>query len=329
VIHRFNVWLGPVFDLLRQPEAELRAADGLPADAVRRDPENPQHKFTLNPFARLAVFAVLFILTFLFVNTIYMAVTGSATMPEIVFTTLAALCALGSYLLFTCLMEGRVWPIELAARRWVGVLLGIAAGVVLITVIVGIIALFGAYRIRGLNPAHSFWLDFINMGIAAALVEEILLRGVLARVLEDAVGSWISIGIVTVAVVLLQLRVSTSPVALLAVAAGSGVLLTAVYFVTRSLWWVMGLHLAWNMTENLWGSVMSASLSANSGLPATSWPGPAWLTGGAVGVEASIVAFFLFGGASAWILVQAQRHGLIVAPSWKRGERPVSAGHAA
>jgi hypothetical protein len=70
----------------------------------------------------------------------------------------------------------------------------------------------------------------------------------------------------------------------------AGVWLAVGYFRTRSLWFPLGLHWAWNW---LMGSVLGLPVSGNTGL--TRAPllhatdaGPVWLTGGAYGIEGGL-----------------------------------------
>ena len=67
------------------------------------------------------------------------------------------------------------------------------------------------------------------------------------------------------------------------------VLLAAAYMYTRSLWFVMGLHFAWNFTE---GGIFSTSVSGGraEGMIGVQFTGSDALTGGAFGPEASLPA---------------------------------------
>jgi uncharacterized protein len=73
----------------------------------------------------------------------------------------------------------------------------------------------------------------------------------------------------------------------LAIAIEAGILLGGVYMLTRRLWLAMGLHLAWNLTQ---GGVYGVAVSGHAmdGLLESALSGPAWLSGGAFGAEASV-----------------------------------------
>ncbi len=93
----------------------------------------------------------------------------------------------------------------------------------------------------------------------------------------------------------------------LAIALESGVLLGLAYAVTRTLWWPIGLHFGWNLTE---GGIFGAAVSGgqNVGLVSASLSGRPLISGGAFGPEASIAAVAVSVCASAvlvWATVRA------------------------
>lgn len=60
---------------------------------------------------------------------------------------------------------------------------------------------------------------------------------------------------------------------------------------TRSLWWVFGLHAAWDWSETFLFGTADSGLAATGHLLATHAIGPAWLSGGSVGPEGSVIVF--------------------------------------
>src|SRR5262249_14558687 len=111
----------------------------------------------------------------------------------------------------------------------------------------------------------------------------------------------------------------------IAIALEAGVLLAAAYVVTGRLWLPIGLHAAWNFTE---GSVFGMSVSGGrqaASLFGGTLSGPAILTGGAVGPEASIVAVVVCLALAFLLLRRAVRGGRIERPPWSRRENPAAA----
>jgi membrane protease YdiL (CAAX protease family) len=152
----------------------------------------------------------------------------------------------------------------------------------------------------------------------AAFQEEILLRGALFRIVEESLGSWIALGL-SAAVFggLHAFNDGATAIGCIAVALEAGVLLAAAYIFTRRLWLPIGLHLGWNFAEGgLFGSVVSGG--AAHGLLASRLHGPDWLSGGAFGPEASVIAVVLCLAAGLALVRLAVRRRQVVAPFWRR-----------
>jgi membrane protease YdiL (CAAX protease family) len=138
----------------------------------------------------------------------------------------------------------------------------------------GPIALFGA----------------VPLAIGAGLAEEVALRGVVFRVVEEWLGTAAALAISALLFGLLHLG---NPHATwwssLAIAIEAGVLLAVAFTVTRRLWLPIGIHAAWNWTQS---AVFGAAVSGTSSV---GWlrgqlHGPEILTGGEFGPEASLPA---------------------------------------
>jgi uncharacterized protein len=198
---------------------------------------------------------------------------------------------------------------------------GIAAGAALFFLVAAIAAAAGVYRITGRGGAANIVLPLISASMMPAIMEELLFRGILFRWLEDFSGSWATL-IVTSA--LFGLAHSQNPGATLfstfAIAVEGGLLLGGSYMLTRSLWMPIGLHAAWNFTQ---GPVLGVPVSGNPvhGLIRAKLEGPAILSGGAFGLEASIIAIAVCAAAGIWFLWLAVRRGEVVQPWWVRRRR--------
>lgn len=129
---------------------------------------------------------------------------------------------------------------------------------------------------------------------------------VLAQVLAVAGGSLIAVLAGD------DLSAGTPGWAQLGLVIEAGILLGAAYLVTRRLWFVIGIHLAWNAVQ---GGVYSSSISgteAQHGLLRLEATGPDWLTGGTMGVEGSAVTVLVGLVAGIILLVIAVRRGHLV-----------------
>ena len=164
--------------------------------------------------------------------------------------------------------------------------------------------------------------------LVAAVMEETLLRGVMFRIIEESLGSWIALAISAVVFGGLHaFNPGATMASSAAVALEAGVLLAAVFMCTRTLWMPIGLHFGWNFTE---GGIFGASVSGGSahGLLATRLHGPDLLSGGQFGPEASLVAVVVCLAAGIAFMRLAVRRRRVVAPAWRRrsgGTAPIAA----
>ena len=155
--------------------------------------------------------------------------------------------------------------------------------------------------------------------LVAAFIEELVFRGVLFRIIEESLGSWLALGLSALLFGLLHaFNHGATWVSTLAIALEAGVLLAAVYMFSRRLWTCIGLHCAWNFAE---GGVFGASVSGGKagGLLAARFRGPDILTGGEFGPEASVVAVLICLAAGVAFVQLARRRGYVVRPFWRRG----------
>lgn len=205
-------------------------------------------------------------------------------------------------------------PVEFGA----GFLLGAA----LFTTTIGIIWALGDYTITGVNHWTAV-LSPLAFGIAAGVMEEIMFRGVIFRITEDWVGSW---GALAFSSLLFGAGHLANPhatlMSALSIALEAGVLLGAAFMVTRRLWLPIGLHAAWNFTQDgIFGAPVSGMVP--HGLFVSRLSGPVWATGGGFGPEASLPAV-LVALSAVWLLVYAVRSGRVVRPVWRRTSRNAS-----
>ncbi|MDR1212531.1 MAG: CPBP family intramembrane metalloprotease [Propionibacteriaceae bacterium] len=310
------------------PDLKLRSTDLLPPDQPAKPWPSP-HPARYNALTRLLAFVGVLVAVLVVEASIFFAATTQDLIDAPYWLTELALitACLAAYLVTGLLTEQRLDLIELAPRRIGGLARGLAFGLVAVAVCLGLLALFGSYRVVGLNHDYSPWLDLMTLGLGAAVTEEIVFRGLAFRLLEDVLGSWAAVALTATAFGLLHVA---NPEGTwqggVAITIEAGLLFAAIYIVSRSLWWVIGFHLAWNVAQGpLFGSVVSGSGRSQSWLVAE-MPGPDWLSGGAFGLEASIVPVLLLGGLAVWLLALAGRRGLMVAPWWVRRRRLWTAG---
>jgi membrane protease YdiL (CAAX protease family) len=192
------------------------------------------------------------------------------------------------------------WTVRLIEQRRASELAigpGIAPfliGCVIGAVLMGLVYLiFDRLGMVAFTPGTG-WTGLAN-GLAAsfagAVIEELIMRAILFRVVEEMTGTTIAIAFSAILFGLLHaFNPGATVVSTSAIAIEAGVLLALGYALTRNIWLVVGLHMAWNFTEgDIFGAKVSGNAASHS-LMRTTLSGPEIVTGGAFGPEASVVA---------------------------------------
>jgi membrane protease YdiL (CAAX protease family) len=182
-------------------------------------------------------------------------------------------------------------PVEVARAGAVGrFAAGMLIGFAMLAAVIVNIAFLGGYRVNGLGSVTGA-LALLGFMAAAAVTEELLFRGVLFRIIEERIGTWISLLLTGVVFGALHL---VNPDATLwgatAIAIEAGFMLAACYAATRNLWVPMGLHFGWNFAL---GGIAGAPVSGNGdseGLLDATFSGSTLVTGGDFGPEGSLYA---------------------------------------
>jgi len=282
-------------------------------------------------FLRLPLLRLPVALVFLFPVFLLESLTPRWTRPyvgrpaDIVLGALVA-CLLGwaAYRLYVRAIERRS-AIEFGAQgaaRELGS--GLALGAALFSVVIGVLGALGVYTATGWRGPQVLVAP-LAISVGAAVIEELLFRGAIFRIIEATLGTWIALAISALLFGAAHLgNENASWLAAAAIALEAGVMLGAAYVLTRRLWLPIGIHAAWNFTQ---GGIFSVAVSGGKtiGLLEATLAGPPWLTGGAFGAEASVVALVLCTALGVWLLVLAARRGNFIAPFWRRRSAPHAA----
>ena len=124
--------------------------------------------------------------------------------------------------------------------------------------------------------------------IFSAAAEEVLFRGYPLQTLTRANLAWLGVALTSVPFAAVHLKnPNVSPVFTFINTTLAGVWLAVAYLRTRSLWFPLGIHWSWNWAQ---ASLLGLPVSGINNLaPApllhSMNAGPAWLTGGAYGIE--------------------------------------------
>lgn len=219
---------------------------------------------------------------------------------------------------------------ELDWRKSPQLLWGLLAALLLFTVVTAELWAANAYSITGHGGA-PLWTLFLLTAVVPGITEEIISRGILFRLTEEGLGTWIAL---LVSALFFGFAHIGNPGATvwssLAISIEAGLLFGLLYHVTRSLWWCIGLHAGWNFAQ---GAVFGIPVSGIKvdGLLESRLQGPDWLDGGGFGAEASVLTVLTCGVVSLLLARRMLRARSMVAPFWKRarampGDPPQASG---
>ena len=185
-------------------------------------------------------------------------------------------------------------PVRTAFGRdfWVGLAWGAAST----SLLAGLIAAFGGYRILGLALHGGALWYFTGVWIIANLLigfsEEIQFRAYLLATLADGIGFWAAAILLSIGFG--ALHYFLKPHERWEDFVSTGLLGLFMCFTLRrtgSLAFAIGFHAAFDLTNLFVWSGQNAGEYAVGHLLEARWQGPQWLTGGLLGPEASRMVF--------------------------------------
>ena len=195
--------------------------------------------------------------------------------------------------------------------------LGITIGFGLQSLTIAVIYLANGYQIESVNSVWAV-IPALAMGFMSAISEEILIRGILFRHLEEKLGSYIALGISALIFGALHLaNDGSSLIAGLGIALQAGLLLGAAYIYTKNLWFPIAIHFAWNFSQSgIYGASTSGHTLSTS-LIKSKIEGNEIITGGAFGPEASIQATVFCLIVAVVLIIVNKKQNKIIPPYWK------------
>lgn len=222
-----------------------------------------------------------------------------------------------SYILFFKKYEKRTVT-EFASKGIAkNLIIGISVGFILQSLTILVIYLNGSYSVAAVNPVSFILIPFTIM-FTVAIIEEILVRGIIFRILEEKLGSYISLAISSVLFGVFHLANPHGTLLSGICITTAGFLFGAAYIYSRSLWLPIALHFAWNFTQSgIFGAITSGNEKTNS-LLESKIQGAEYITGGEFGPEGSIQAIAFCVVATIVFLILIHKENKIIKPSWKR-----------
>ena len=225
--------------------------------------------------------------------------------------------AVTSYILFFTYYEKRAVT-ELSSKRLAqNLILGTLIGFVLQALTILVIYISGGFSIVAVNPV-SFILIPLTVAFTIAIIEEILVRGIVFRIIEEKLGTYIALSISAVLFGALHMANPNSTMLSGLCITFAGFLLGAAFVYSRNLWFPIALHFAWNFTQSgIFGAITSGNEKTKS-LLESKIQGSVLLTGGEFGPEGSIQATLFCLIAAIVLLALSHKENKIIAPYWKK-----------
>jgi uncharacterized protein len=244
--------------------------------------------------------------------------TANGLMFNLVVAIVQCILAVWCYILLYRYFEKRQITELSSASFLKNAIPGFLTGIALQSLIVLVLYVAGGYVITRVNPA-SFMLPAFTTALTAGFVAEIIIRGILFRLVEEKLGTAITIGIMMLLFMVMHLGSEGSTVlSVLAVSMQAGFLLSAVYVLTRNLWFPIFLHFAWDFAEpGIFGAINPGN-SIDKSLFTSQVSGPDIFSGGPLGPVNSIQSLLLCLLAGMFFLWLARRRKNFILPYWNK-----------
>ena len=282
----------------------------------------PNSKILYNPFIRIVIGIGICVTVFIIVQAAIAWLLGfthvSDEIKTLITSVIATIAVLTTYIKLYSKYENRSIA-ELSTKHLVkNIIIGIALGALLQCLTIYVIYINHSFSVIATN-SFLYILPGLGISLSAAILEEILFRGIIFRITEEKLGSYIALAISASIFGAAHLANPNSTLlAALGIAVQAGLLLGAAYIYTRNLWFPIALHFAWDFTQSgIFGATMSGGTIGKS-LLTTRIDGPTLISGGAFGPEGSIQAtLFCLAAAIVLMIINHKQHKLIK-PYWAK-----------
>lgn len=187
-------------------------------------------------------------------------------------------------------------PLVLYRKAGRGLALGFGAASALLLVLaaIGVMRISAlALSLAAIVPNAVRWaLVFLVVG----LFEELLLRGYAQATLACSIGFWPAAFLLSILFALMHVRNPGETLLGLVAVGCFGLFFCYTLRVTGNLWLAVGFHAAWDWAESFFYGVPDSGTRMAGHLLDATFAGPAWLAGGSVGPEGSVLVFATLAG---------------------------------
>jgi uncharacterized protein len=283
---------------------------------------NNPSKFISFFLVRIVIGAFALIATVAFTELIVYSATQLAKAGEvtasIITDTFNSLAALFVYILIFRLLERR--KIEELSRNDLPkfAFLGFTLGLIIQSLFILIIYLNGGYRVVDINPFY-FILHSLATALMAGFVAELLIRGVFFRILEEKLGTILTLIIAVIFFALAHMnKEGANWLSIAATTTEAGFMLSTAFIYSRSLWLPIFLHFAWDFVEpGIFGAINPGNSIKESWI-SSEITGSPLITGGSLGPQNSIQSLLICAITGIVFLWLAYRKKRFIKPFWAK-----------
>jgi membrane protease YdiL (CAAX protease family) len=288
---------------------------------MKSRPESLLLKILLFPLTRIIIGTAVFIAVPILFNNWILKPALSEILPDesteqVIRWTISIFILIFLYVGLFRLYERR--SITEFAIRYAGKenLVGFIAGGLLVGIIVLVLLISGNISFTMLNRFSIIFKPLI-LFILLALGEEIIFRGIIYRITEQSLGTWLALIISAMLFGIGHITNSHADFLGIFSVAVAGIFLGVLYTIRARLWYPLAVHVGWNFFQYFFGLPISGNDDFEYFMIA-SREGPAWFVGGDFGIENSVLAIILILGLTIYLLHLARKQDRIIQPYWKR-----------
>jgi uncharacterized protein len=195
--------------------------------------------------------------------------------------------------------------------------LGAISGSVILSLTIYWMFLLGDFTILSSHPFLKLLPD-MGVNFTNSIIAETLFIGIFFRILEEKLGSWFSVWLMTAIFAVIHLMIPQGSIAgALAIGLNAGFLLGASYIFTRSLWCPIGIHFAWDFMQSHFYGASVNGIPAYLSLFTTRIEGPNLISGGYFGPQGSIQSGLFCLSAGFLFMAMSQKRKRMIQPNWK------------
>ncbi|WP_445457329.1 lysostaphin resistance A-like protein [Flavobacterium sp. HNIBRBA15423] len=186
---------------------------------------------------------------------------------------------------------------------------GFTVGFLTITLSIFILYSLGYYQFIGISTAN-YPIKLFTTLVVAALIEDLFIRGLILRELEN----WLGTHIALVIIMLIETSHFFNPNSNLFSLFTDlcwGFTMSMLFIYTKRIWLPFFFHLGWNFAQPFYGSNLTG-LNDMGTIIQSRFEGPLLFTGGAVGIEGSIITVLFLLSIGIFLYYRSNKEGKII-----------------